>query len=221
MTCSQKSGLRKGRLQQILSNSWAWLKWFRTPLLVVIGCSIYSGNESILGHVARAVGATAVVTVAASDLAVQLLNSTSSGVALVSRLTWDITASSLGAIEATWQGVDLLNVSVSRNRLRNAVRRLFSTLKAIGQWLVPWPGLGSSEQQKTVRRLFSTLKAIGQWWCPGLDSAAPSSSRHYLNLFDALEFRGSFSRVASAAQRDPTGEASFKYEYAQVSFSPR
>jgi hypothetical protein len=86
---------------------------------------------------------------------------------------------------------------------------------------VPWPGLGSSEQQKTVRRLFSTLKAIGQWWCPGLDSAAPSSSRHYLNLFDALEFRGSFSRVASAAQRDPTGEASFKYEYAQVSFSPR
>ena len=211
MTCSQKSGLRKGRLQQILSNSWAWLKWFRTPLLVVIGCSIYSGKKSILAHVARAVGATAVVTVAASDLAVQLLNSTSSGVALVSRLTWDITASSLGAIEATWQGVDLLN----------EVRRLFSTLKAIGQWLVPWPGLGSSEQQKTVRRLFSTLKAIGQWWCPGLDSAAPSSSRHYLNLFDALEFRGSFSRVASAAQRDPTGEASFKYEYAQVSFSPR
>ena len=42
-----------------------------------------------------------------------------------------------------------------------------------------------------------------------------------MNLFDALEFRGSFSRVASAAQRDPTGEASFKYEYAQVSFSPR
>ena len=163
MTCSQKSGLRKGRLQQILSNSWAWLKWFRTPLLVVIGCSIYSGNESILGHVARAVGATAVVTVAASDLAVQLLNSTSSGVALVSRLTWDITASSLGAIEATWQGVDLLN----------EVRRLFSTLKAIGQWLVPWPGLGSSEQQKSSKATIFNFEGnramVGAW--PGLGSS--------------------------------------------------
>ena len=207
MTCSQKSGLRKGRLQQILSNSWAWLKWFRTPLLVVIGCSIYSGNESILGHVARAVGATAVVTVAASDLAVQLLNSTSSGVALVSRLTWDITASSLGAIEATWQGVDLLNVSVSRARGR--IRA--DSPQAIAAWL------NSSEG----RRITTCTENFAQrLWADALWSLS-HDIQDIENSIDALELRGSFSRVAFAAQWDPTGEASFKYEYAQVSFSPR
>ena len=38
--------------------------------------------------------------------------------------------------------------------------------------------------------------------------------------FGVLECHGDFSRVASAEQGNPTGEACFKYEYAQGSFSP-
>ena len=175
-------------------------------MLFVIGCSIYSGTESTLGHVARAVGASADVTVAASDLAVQLLNSTTSGVALVSRLTWDVTASSLGAVEASWHGVDLLNVSVSRARGR--IRA--ASPQAIAAWL------NSSEG----RRITTCTEDFAQrLWADALWSLS-HDIQDIEHSLDALEFHGSFSRVAFAAQWDPTGEASFKYEYAQVSFSP-
>ena len=94
----------------MLSGSWSFVKWFRSPLVLIVGCSLYRGTDSTLAHVARAVGASADVTVAASDLAVQVLNSTTTGVAFVSKLAWDVTSSSLGLVEATWQGIDLLNV---------------------------------------------------------------------------------------------------------------
>ena len=69
-------------------------------------------------HVSRAVGASAAITVAFSGLAVQVLNSLSSGFALVTTMVWGVTSSSLGTLEASWRGADLVDVSITRSRGR-------------------------------------------------------------------------------------------------------
>ena len=176
------------RRKDSLSKSWKLftsvlgsMRWSRYPLLVLALLAVFRGNAETLQHLSRAVGASAAVTVAFSDLAVQVLNSTSSGFALASTKLWGVTFSSLGTLEASWRGVDLVNVSITRSRGRLQA----SHPAVLRAWLLSPEGkritvCNSSEAQQVW------LDAVAS-----LHSGLPGVHHER----DALQLQGEFERV--------------------------
>ena len=152
-------------------------------------------------------GASADITVAVSDLAVQMLNSTSSGLSFVSTMAWSVTASSAGAVEASWNGIDLHNVSCAR-----AQGKLIAENPAVVQ---AW--LASSAAKRMIG--CQSVEAL-EVWSQVLGSLAPGVPA-ITGSKDFLDVRGSMTRVAWAAQWGTTDEAFFHYEFFNASFSPQ
>ena len=192
---------------RVVSQTLGLFKWVRLPLLGMTILAGMKGNMETLVHVSRAVGASADVTVAVSDLAVQVLNRTSSGIAVVSTMVWAATSSSLGAVEAGWHGLDLLNVKISRSRGRVQA----SSPKMLRRWLN-----SSTGQRVTLCRDAEVL----QVWQDGLQSlqnGLPNLSHER----DFLQIQGSFKRIAFQASWAGPDEAWMHYDVVGAAFSPR
>ena len=192
---------------RVVSQTLGLFKWVRLPLLGMAILAGMKGNMETLVHVSRAVGASADVTVAVSDLAVQVLNRTSSGIAVVSTMVWAATSSSLGAVEASWHGLDLLNVTISRSRGRVQA----SSPKMLRRWLN-----SSTGQRVTLCRDAEVL----QVWQDGLQSLQNGlSNLSHERAF--LQIQGSFKRIAFQASWAGPDEAWMHYDVVGATFSPR
>ena len=185
----------------------SWCKLGRFPLLALAALAMLRGSTSTLDHVAQAVGATAAISVAFSGLAVQVINSTSSGMAFASSMMWGVTSTSLGTLESSWRGIDLVNVSISKSK---------------GHLLAPHPALlGKWLQSPAGSRttLCNSSQALTLWTDAVHSLVAGIPSLHHVR--DKLVLSGVFSRVSVQMNWSGPDEVAMYYECVEASFSPR
>jgi len=198
---------RKGRASYSCKSCCSVFRALRWPALLIFGLAVVRGTDSTLNHLARAVGASADITVAASELAVRVINSTTSGFTVISSLAWAMTSSSLGVFEASWSGVDLVNVSAWRTQGR---------LRAPSpDTLAAW--LGSSAARRVTACADDRIHAA---WKAGVQSLSRDLTLAD-NSQDFLHTQGSFSRVSFAARLLDFGDVELRYEFLNASFAPQ
>ena len=185
----------------------SWCKLGKFPLLVLAALAMLRGSTSTLDHVAQAVGATAAISVAFSGLAVQVLNSTSSGMAFASSMMWGVTSTSLGTLESSWRGIDLVNVSISKSK----GHLLAPHPVLLGKWL------RSPAGSRTT--LCNSSHALTLWTDAVHSLIAGIPSLHHVR--DKLLLSGAFSRVAVQMNWTGPDEVIMYYECVEASFSPR
>ena len=198
---------RKGKTLGSCRSCCSFFRALRWPALLICGLAVVRGTDSTLNHLARAVGASADITVAASELAVRVINSTSSGFTVVSSLAWAMTSSSLGVFEASWSGVDLVDVSAWRTQGR---------LRAPSpETMAAW--LGSTSARRVTACEDDRIHSA---WTAGVQSLSAELTLAE-NSQDFLSTRGSFSRVSFAARLLDFGEVELRYEFLNASFAPQ
>jgi hypothetical protein len=173
----------------------------------VLSVVLVRGSDSSFNHLSRAVGASADITVAASQLAVKVLNSTSSGFSVVTSLAWAVTSSSLGAFEATWSGIDLVNVSAWRSQGK--------LVAPAPELLADWLGSTSAFRVTAVES-----EIVHATWTAGVRSLSAELS-FVQNSQDWLDAHGSFSRVSFEVRLMELGEVILTYELINATFVPQ
>ena len=173
---------------------------------MAIGAAL-RGNVETLQHVSRAVGASADITVAVSDLAVQMLNTTASGLSVMSTMAWSITTTSAGAVEASWRGIDLHNITVSRAQ----GKLIADNLVQVQTWLNSSEGRGITGCQSDAARSV-WLQALSTL----LQGVPAVASSH-----DFLDVHGTLTRVVFSTSWVAADEVLFQYEFINASFTPQ
>ena len=185
----------------------SFFKALRWPAFLILSVALVRGTDSTFNHLARAVGASADVTVAASELAVKVLNSTSSGISVVASLAWAMTSSSMGAFEATWSDIDLVNVSAWRSQ----GKLVAPAPELLAAWLGSAPALRVTACDDAL---------VHATWSAGVRSLS-AELNFVQNSQDFLDTHGSFSRVSFEVRLLELGEVVLTYELLNASFVPQ
>ena len=127
-----------------------------------------------------------------------MLNSTSSGFALATTMMWGVTASSLGTLEASWRGIDLVNVAITRSR----GRLLASHPAVLRAWLL------GPEGERINMCKSSEAKQVWLGAVASLHSGLPGVHHER----DRLQLQGTFERGVIQLNWTEASEISMLYE---------
>jgi hypothetical protein len=169
--------------------------------------TLFSGQTGPIAHVSRILGAAAQVSEAAGEAASSAVMRGTEFSTAVSTAFIDITATSYGAMQTAWHGVDLVDLAV--HKVSGSVTA--DSPERIASWLNSTNG----------RNLTNTAdEFVLETWQRLLQDLSPSMP-HLSRSSDKLVLAGMFTLVAGEVHIVTTGHALFFYEVSTVKFQPR
>jgi hypothetical protein len=166
-----------------------------TGIGFILMLTLFSGQSGPIAHVSRILGAAAQVSEAAGDAASSVVLKGTAMSSAMSTAVIDITATSLGAMQTAWHGVDLVALTV---------HKISGTVTAESpQQVCRWLNSSSGQQLTTI----DDELTMNTWvlMLQDVSSAMPHMQRSH----ECLLLNGSFLRVSGEVQMTMSSQTIF------------